>query len=712
VPQADEIQELLGRTWAGRYEILEFVGRGGMGLVFKARQIQMDREVALKVVHRRLCTEEKQVQRFQQEARTSSKLNHPNSIRVYDYGTTEDGRLFMAMEFLRGLTLGQLLLREGPQPPERVVHIARQMFKSLAEAHQLGLVHRDLKPENIFICDIYGEHDFVKVLDFGIAKAIGPSADGANLTQTGFICGTPRYLSPEQALGQDVDGRADLYSVGVLMYEMLSGRPPFIGENPISIVMKHVHDDPPPLAGLERHGALGRKLVWLVDRLLEKNAARRPTPADRIVAYLDGLIDESDLMGQSLPAPVRRPLTPDPDVAQRRPTVLAMTAAPASPGGATLNMPPGASAGFKDYAAGGAETTRPVTAMYDAVPPPLPAVPHGPHGPAAGPMTGPGFPAPVSHGAETSLLIPAASPYATGPALPPFAEAGDHQHTAVIARPPSLGVSPASDTLIEQTPGEMTRQMSLDEVRRADRDMRSRAPSQPPTGQIRRREPTGIARRSPPTASVQRAAPAAPRDPVWTWALLGVALSVLLLSGVVWWWSGQPPAGSSTDRLASAPAPVRADAPPSTPAPPAAVEAAAVVAPPAGTLPPPAPVVVAPEAAPELVADALPEPVTGSSVGAALAALALPAELDPALAVPAEPEPVELEADDEQPEPADSADAEDAPEPEPPAPVAAPKPKPKPKPRTSATPRAASKPKPAPAPRPAKPASKPVFDPF
>lgn len=708
--QADEIQELLGRTWAGRYEILEFVGRGGMGLVFKARQIQMDREVALKVVHRKLCTEQKQVQRFQQEARTSSKLNHPNSIRVYDYGATEDGRLFMAMEFLRGLTLGQLLLREGPQHPERVVHIARQMFKSLAEAHQLGLVHRDLKPENIFICDIYGETDFVKVLDFGIAKAIGPHAEGANLTQTGFICGTPRYLSPEQALGQDVDGRSDLYSVGVLMYEMLSGRPPFIGENPISIVMKHVHDDPPPLGGLERHGALGRKLTWLIDRLLEKNPARRATPADRIVAYLDGLIDESDLMGRPLPQAVIQAPGPADGLAQRRPTLLGMEAAALASGGSTLNLPPlglaPPSSGFKEYGAGGAETTRPVTAMYDAIPPPLPAP-----APAAPAVAGPGSPPAVSHGAETSMLIPSASPYATGAALPPFHEASDPQDTALIPRPESLGVSPAAQTLVEENPGEMTRQMDLDEVRSADREMRDRHARKPATSQLRRRTPTGSRRPAPRTASVAAPPRQAPRDPVWTWALVGIALSLVLLSAVVWWWSGQPPLLGAP--VATTPAPATRGAgslaavPVVAPAPPApAAPATAATALGAGTLPPPQPVASAIEAVDLEAVDLEAEPETGLVAGEILVALELPTQPEPLPEAVAEPEsaaePAGVVADP----------LYGSAPPEPPAKVApAPRPKPqaKPKPRQ---PKARAASKPAPAKPQATPQAKPVFEIF
>ncbi len=296
VKRAD--QELLGKIWGDRYEMLDLIGRGGMGTVFKARQLQINREVALKVIPRKLTQDEKQVMRFEREAMASSRLNHPNNIRVYDYGKGNDGRLFIAMEYLRGQTLADLIADQGALPAERVVHILRQLLKALAEAHQLSLVHRDLKPENIFLTEVYGEKDFVKVLDFGIAKSLTGEKESADLTQTGFICGTPRYISPEQALGQPVDARADLYAVAVLAYEMLTGRPPFLGENPISIVMKHVYDDPPPLTGMERYGDLGRRLTGLVTSLLEKNPARRPDSAERILLFLDGKLDLPELLGR------------------------------------------------------------------------------------------------------------------------------------------------------------------------------------------------------------------------------------------------------------------------------------------------------------------------------------------------------------------------------------------------------------------------------
>lgn len=303
-------RDLIGKIWCERFEILDFIGRGGMGNVFKARQLQIDREIALKVIHRKLTTDEKQVKRFEREAQASSKLSHPNNIRVYDYGTGEDGRLFIAMEYLQGQTLADLIASEGPMPAKRVVHLTRQLLKALAEAHQLGLVHRDLKPENIFLCDVYGETDFVKVLDFGIAKSLTGDKEQADLTQTGFICGTPRYISPEQALGQPVDGRADLYAVAVLMYEMLTGRPPFLGENPISIVMKHVYDDAPPLTGMEKHGQLGAELKVLIEALLEKNPARRPESAEKVLSYFDGKITIETLTGGRVKTPSAPPPMP------------------------------------------------------------------------------------------------------------------------------------------------------------------------------------------------------------------------------------------------------------------------------------------------------------------------------------------------------------------------------------------------------------------
>ncbi|MDP6943674.1 MAG: serine/threonine-protein kinase, partial [Myxococcota bacterium] len=502
--------------------LLEYVGRGGMGAVYKARQVHMGREVALKVIHRRLCQDEKQIQRFEQEARTSSKLNHPNNIRVFDYGTSEDGRLFMAMEFLKGKTLGQLISDEGTIHPARVAHIARQMFKSLAEAHELGLVHRDLKPENIFICEIFGETDFVKVLDFGIAKAIGPTEEDAKLTQTGFICGTPRYLSPEQALGQAVDGRADLYSVGVLMYEMLTGRPPFIGENPISIVMKHVHDDPPPIVGVERHGAQARQLIWLVERLLEKNPARRPAPAERIVQFLDGGIDETELMGHKSGAmsQQRGPRS------LRRLNPLSSVASGPDVAGAVPRS------AFRDFGSAADVTTSRRASVGRGVaadsrtpkPPPLPDDAVAGHSSALRERS-------VTPSLNDTTVMPESardtSPESNIPAS---------DETALIARP-SVLQQPFDDT----HPGETQMLPNPNDTRLIDQQALADAAASTPLPRARvrtsERRITATSAGHAAVGSPQAAVEPDQGGPLWAWALAGVAIAVMVLSVFTYSWT-------------------------------------------------------------------------------------------------------------------------------------------------------------------------------
>jgi len=271
-----DTNELLGRIFDRRYRINELIGSGGMGAVYRATQLGMNREVALKVLGRGVADSDKQAHRFKQEAHASSRLQHPNTIRVFDSGQTEDGRLFLAMEYLKGDTLTEVLKRGKTLSIDRAGHIVRQICKSLAEAHQNGIVHRDLKPDNIFITDIFGEQDFVKVLDFGIAKS-SDSEEMASLTQTGFICGTPRYLSPEQALGRPVDGRSDLYSLGVILYEVLTGAPPFMAATPIALVMKHIHEAAPDVELDESER--GEWMSALIGCLLNKEPNRRPTSA-------------------------------------------------------------------------------------------------------------------------------------------------------------------------------------------------------------------------------------------------------------------------------------------------------------------------------------------------------------------------------------------------------------------------------------------------
>ena len=238
----------------GRYEIVKLIGEGGMGRVFQARQVSMNRMVALKILRAQLASDEQLLARFQQEAMSVSRLRHPNTITVYDYGKTEDGYLFMAMELLGGRSLFGLLRHEKRIALSRALHIMEQVCGAVGEAHKMGIVHRDLKPENIQIDEVASDPDYAKVLDFGIAKIIhgdGDTVGGKTLTMAGAIFGTPHYMSPEQVHGLRVDHRTDVYSLGVILYEILTGVPPFDGATPMAVMMAQASKPPPDIRDFE-----------------------------------------------------------------------------------------------------------------------------------------------------------------------------------------------------------------------------------------------------------------------------------------------------------------------------------------------------------------------------------------------------------------------------------------------------------------------------
>ncbi len=246
-----ENDSLIGLTVdQGRYEIVKLIGEGGMGRVFQARQVSMNRMVALKILRAQLASDEQLLARFQQEAMSVSRLRHPNTITVYDYGKTEDGFLFMAMELLGGNSLFSLLREEKRLTLPRALHVMEQVCGAVSEAHSVGIVHRDLKPENIQIDEVANDPDYAKVLDFGIAKIIhgdGDAAGGKTLTMAGAIFGTPHYMSPEQVHGLRVDHRTDIYSLGVILYEILSGTTPFDGATPMAVMMAQASKPPPDI---------------------------------------------------------------------------------------------------------------------------------------------------------------------------------------------------------------------------------------------------------------------------------------------------------------------------------------------------------------------------------------------------------------------------------------------------------------------------------
>ena len=284
-PAADE---LLGVEVGGRFTIVSKVGEGGMGIVYKARQRAMDRDVAVKVLLKTMTANESVVRRFHLEALAVSKLRHPNTIQIYDFGETPAGQLYIAMEFLDGRSLQELVRKEGTLAPKRALSIASQMAKSLREAHNKGIVHRDLKPDNIFLTTVGEEADFVKVLDFGVAKLREQDKSQATLTKAGAIVGTPRYMSPEQSTSAtNVDHRSDLYSIGVMLFEMLTGRAPFSADSPLGVLIKHVQQAPPSFSKVRPDLVFPSEVERLTRRLLAKKAEDRPQTAEALIREIE-----------------------------------------------------------------------------------------------------------------------------------------------------------------------------------------------------------------------------------------------------------------------------------------------------------------------------------------------------------------------------------------------------------------------------------------
>jgi hypothetical protein len=238
---------LIGRTLPGGYRVTHVVGVGGMGRVYCAEQVALGRTVAVKVVHPHLADDDLAAARFLNEARTASRLSHPNSVAIFDFGRTEQGQPYIVMEYLRGRHLARVVDDEGPLPLPRIVDVLKQTLAALEEAHALGIVHRDLKPDNVVLEPLRSGLDFVKVVDFGLAKLLEEAAApprGA-LTRPGLVCGTPEYMSPEQGRGDALDGRSDLYSVGIVLFELLTGSVPFSGDTATKTLLLQLNHPPP-----------------------------------------------------------------------------------------------------------------------------------------------------------------------------------------------------------------------------------------------------------------------------------------------------------------------------------------------------------------------------------------------------------------------------------------------------------------------------------
>jgi serine/threonine-protein kinase len=286
-----------------KYEIVDEIGSGGWSTVYAAKQLPpLSRLVAIKVLHLPFAFDEIKVQRFQREAAVLVKLDHPNVCRVYDYGLLATGQPYLVLEYLHGNTLDEVIATDGKIDPRRAASISRQLAAALHAAHKQGLIHRDLKPSNVMLINDGSGQELVKLLDFGLAK---PSSEhyesGYTLTATGDTMGTPNYMSPEQCYGYKLDARSDIYSLGCVIFEMLTGRRPFDADTQLEIMMHHVHSQPPQLEALgvsKEH----LPLIATLERCLQKDRTRRFRTAEEIVAVLDGEVPPPRPVRQTLPA--------------------------------------------------------------------------------------------------------------------------------------------------------------------------------------------------------------------------------------------------------------------------------------------------------------------------------------------------------------------------------------------------------------------------
>ncbi|HYM25349.1 MAG TPA: protein kinase, partial [Vicinamibacterales bacterium] len=358
----------LGTVLDGKYRLDSYLSKGGMGSVYKATHVMLNKAVAVKMINAEIVSSPEIVRRFQREARAATTLNHPNIAAVYDLGQTGDGTLYIAMEFIDGPSLKSVLSKEGPMDPARIVSLMWQVSAALAVAHRHSIIHRDLKPHNIMLTHDDHGREIAKLVDFGIAKTFDESTQ---LTQTGFVVGTPQYMAPEQAEGRPVDGRSDIYSLGVILYEMLSGDVPFSDPSTPMILIKHIKETPVLPSVKNPNAHVSPELEGIAMRCLQKDPAARFQTAEEFGS--------------------------------------ALNAVPLTPGGEAIKKDPAAARAwdFRTIVSSGSQTTAPQGASS------APTVP----------MSGPGATAPTVAAARTAATIPLAAPQqktAIGQTAPPL----------------------------------------------------------------------------------------------------------------------------------------------------------------------------------------------------------------------------------------------------------------------------------------------------
>jgi len=317
VQPTEEGDPLVGTILNERYDILRQIGEGGMGLVYEAEHVAIEKRVALKVLRDDFSSRPEVVERFKQEAKSASRIGSDHIVDISDFGVTPRGASYFVMELLEGEDLAEVLERQGTVEISRAADILLQCCKALGAAHAKGIVHRDMKPENIFLTTKDGRPDFVKIVDFGIAKMSDIETEGApgrKLTKTGMIFGTPEYMSPEQAAGKELDHRVDVYALAVIFFEMLSGRVPFIGDTFMGILTQHMFEDPPELHEVNPAASVPEPIVEFIYKGLAKEADHRYQSCDEMAAALRGALDGRSTgsatylgYGESVPS---RPSTP------------------------------------------------------------------------------------------------------------------------------------------------------------------------------------------------------------------------------------------------------------------------------------------------------------------------------------------------------------------------------------------------------------------
>ena len=304
--------DLIGRTLADRFDVIERIGEGGMGTVYRAHQRSLDRFVAVKTVRRDVLDDERRVQRFFREAAAIARMSHSNTVRVFDFGQEEDGTCWLAMEYLEGHSLQDVIEEHAPLEAARVIHIAEQVAEALHEAHSAGVIHRDIKPGNIMLVKQGDDPDHVKVVDFGLVKELDDDsfADGTHSTG-GKLTGSPQYISPEQIVGGEADARSDIYALGVVMFYALTGSLPWPAKNVAQLVYSHVHAEVPAMSDVWDAPPVPEVLERLVRRCLAKKPDDRfadamvlATTLHRMARKLGGTVALRSAQGVARPRPV------------------------------------------------------------------------------------------------------------------------------------------------------------------------------------------------------------------------------------------------------------------------------------------------------------------------------------------------------------------------------------------------------------------------